>query len=135
MRAWVTACLCIISLALGACDGGVWASNSSTPISDNDLRALAARPYNKEKMVDRRVLLGTQNGVKVIADFPCSDICPDYTTRIIHLDVDPGPNCTAADGTEEDETFALGDSNTIAPFCVPKAVARPKATSRIETVN
>ena len=111
-------------LALSACHDEEWASNSSAPISDERLKELAQKPYNKGQMVGKRILLGTQSDVKIFADFPCGDICPDYTSRIIHLDVTPGPTCTAAGGVNEDEGVSVGTSNTVAPFCVPRAIAR-----------
>ena len=38
-------------------------------------------------MVFQHVVIGTQDGVAIVVDFPCSDVCPGQTRRIIHLDI------------------------------------------------
>lgn len=58
-------------------------------LTDADIAAYAARPWDKAAMMDRHILLGFHNGGRVVVDFPCGDVCPDYTTRIIHYAVEP----------------------------------------------
>ena len=47
-------------------------------------------------MMEKRITLGLHHGVPVVVEFPCSDICPQYTTRIVHYDLAPGAACAAA---------------------------------------
>jgi hypothetical protein len=42
--------------------------------------------------------LGSHNGTLVIVEFPCSDLCPDNTIRVIRYDVE-NEQCAAIGGT------------------------------------
>ncbi len=74
-------------------------------------------------MMFKQERLGRHHGVAVVADFPCGDVCPDYTTRIIHYDVAPGPACAKAGGVEEIKMIPRGIAVMRQPFCVPKVLA------------
>src|SRR5947209_4127841 len=78
-------------LGLVACMG----ASAPASLSDTDLTAYAARPFDKRAMMFKHVVVGVHHGASVVADFPCGDICQDYTTRIIHYDVTPGAACRA----------------------------------------
>jgi hypothetical protein len=92
-------------------------------LSDADLTAYAAKTYDKAAMMEQHVTLGVHNGVAVVADFPCSDVCPDYTTRIIHYAIGPGPACTAAGGVSVVRMVPYSIAEVEKEFCVPKVVA------------
>ncbi|HEY1751484.1 MAG TPA: hypothetical protein VGG29_09475 [Caulobacteraceae bacterium] len=92
-------------------------------LSDADLVAYAARPFDKEAMMGRQVTLGLHNGAPVVADFPCSDLCPAYTVRIIHYEAPPGPACERIGGVTRNELVPRGIGVAEEPFCVPKPLA------------
>jgi hypothetical protein len=92
-------------------------------LSDRDLVAYAAQPFDKAAMMERRVLLGRHHGVPVVADFPCSDVCPTYTVRIIHYEVPPGQRCDEIGGVTVLRAVPFGIATHEAPFCVPKPIA------------
>ena len=96
--------------------------NSDAPLTDQAIINAGARKFDAEKMMGRSLVLGTKNGVRVVADYPCGDLCPDRTTREILLVVDPKVKCEAAGGVEIKREFnAMGDvDNSI--MCVPKAL-------------
>src|SRR3954467_14071644 len=56
------------------------------PISDARIAAIEASPFDRRAMMFRHELLGLNRGMRVVADYPCSDVCPDATVRIIHYD-------------------------------------------------
>ena len=87
-------------------------------LTDTQLIEYVAQPYSRSQMMDKRVVLGLYHGVKVVADFPCSDICPAYTRRLVHYDV-PLSNCDAVDGLTKEFRLSIG-SNLV---CVPKVLA------------
>jgi hypothetical protein len=58
-----------------------------------------------------------------VADFPCSDLCPAYTTRIIHYDVAPGPPCDAAGGVTQLRLVPFSIGTREEAFCIPKPLA------------
>jgi len=92
-------------------------------LSDADLVAYAAQPYDKAAMMFKQVTIGLHHGVAVVAEFPCSDICPAYTTRIVHYAVAPGPACTAAGGVTQTRRVPYSIAVINKDFCVPKPLA------------
>jgi hypothetical protein len=68
----------VLLLAFGAC------TQPELAADDRQLLDYASRSYVKQEMMNTKVSLGVHNGAPVIAEFPCSDICPDNTVRIIH---------------------------------------------------
>jgi hypothetical protein len=95
------------------------------PLTERDIADHAARPWNKSEMMNRRVRLGTHHGAYVVADYPCSDVCPDYTTRIIHYDIPPGIACAGVGGVLR---YAIVPSGGISAnrraFCVPTVLGQ-----------
>ena len=73
-------------------------------------------------MEGQRQVVGYHHGVRVVAEFPCSDVCPDYTVAIIHYDVDPGEACKRVGGVVRLETVPVAIAVTEEPFCVPKVL-------------
>jgi hypothetical protein len=92
-------------------------------LSDADLVAYAARPYDKAAMMERQVRLGLHQGLVVLVDFPCSDICPAYTTQIIHYELGPGPPCEAAGGVTQTREVPYSIAVIEKQFCVPSVLA------------
>ena len=94
------------------------------PLADADIVAYAARPWDKAAMMDRHLLLGFHNGGRVVVDFPCGDVCPAYTTRIIHYAVEPGPGCGGLGGVLRHAILGSGASSYRRAFCVPAVLGR-----------
>lgn len=92
------------------------------PLTDQAIAAYAARPYDKARMMGRHQMLGVHNGVRVVVDFPCGDVCPNYTTRVIHYDVAVGPACVRARGVVRHAIIARGPAASRQPFCVPRVL-------------
>ncbi len=92
-------------------------------LSDRDLKRLDARPFDKRAMMGKTVVLGRHHGVRVVANYPCSDVCPNYTVRIIHYDVQPGSECERAGGVTVTRTVPFGIGVVRKPFCAPKVLA------------
>ena len=92
------ACLLLVlcSHLLSACGMPVPNKEPSGQLTDQDILDYAASGYDKEEMMFQKVELGSHNGMLLIVEFPCSDLCPDNTTRVIRYDV------------ENDECEALG---------------------------
>lgn len=93
-------------------------------LTDADIAAYAARPWDKAATMDRHILLGFHNGGRVVVDFPCGDVCPDYTTRIIHYAVEPGPGCGGLGGVLRYAVIPSGIGSYRRAFCVPAVLGR-----------
>ena len=92
-------------------------------LSDRDLAHYASGDFNKAAMMNRQVRLGVHHGAVVMADFPCSDVCPNYTVRIIHYLVEGQADCAAVGGVEETKLVPSGIESVPTRFCVPKVIA------------
>lgn len=91
---------------------------AGTPLSDTDLVARASAVMAvKEAPMDR--MLGLHKGVPVIVDVRCGDVCPQYTVRIIHYTVEPGPACTKLGGDTARIVVPVSIAAMTQPFCVP----------------
>ena len=109
-----------LAALLSACASA--ASEAAGSISDAELRAYAAKPFDRAAMMFKHVALGRNHGAPVVADFPCGDVCPNYTVRIIHYDLPPGPACAAAGGIEQKVMVPRGIAVSSVTYCVPKAL-------------
>ncbi|MFZ5749051.1 MAG: hypothetical protein ACOY45_15510 [Pseudomonadota bacterium] len=87
-------------------------------VTDAQIAAFAAAPWDKRDP-SAKTFLGIHHGTRVVVDYRCSDLCPDYTTRIIHYAVDPGPACRAIGGAERMVTVPRGIASIGQSFCVP----------------
>lgn len=93
-------------------------------LSDRDLKRLDSRPFDKRAMMGHSVVLGRHHGVRVVADYPCSDICPDYTVRIIHYDAAPGAACDRIGGATVFRSVPVAIATVQERFCVPRVLAQ-----------
>lgn len=120
MRPVIPAALALLCvLASAGC-----ATRASEPglLDDAALAAYAARPFDKQAMMGQTVELGRNHGVPVVAWFPCSDVCPQYTVRIIHYRLPEGADCAAAGGVEESVGVPVAIAVLPRTFCVPKVL-------------
>ena len=97
--------------------------DSLAAISDAEIARVGAMSFDKGAMMGKRVVLGTRQGVRVVAEYRCGDLCPEYTVRIIHFDVAPGPRCTASGGVSRMEGVPIAAAEAIEPFCEPRVIA------------
>ena len=93
-------------------------------LSDDALVAYASKPFDKANASGG--VLGIHHGAKVIVDIRCSDICPAYTTRIIHYDVAPGPGCEKIDGVARSQAVPISIASVVQTFCVPRILSDRK---------
>jgi hypothetical protein len=115
--------LAVLAIAANGLSAQAVADAKPRQLSDADLIAYAARPFDKQAMMEQHIVVGVHRGVPVIADFPCSDVCPNYTTRIIHYDLAPGPACTAAGGVVQSRRVPYSIAMIEKDFCVPRPLA------------
>jgi len=92
-------------------------------LDDAALAAYAARPFDKHAMMGQTVELGRNHGMPVVAQFPCADVCPQYTVRIVHYRLPDGTDCAAAGGVEKTVGVPVAIAVLPKTFCVPKVLA------------
>ncbi len=98
------------------------AAHASGPASLNTaaLRAYADKPWNKAELMNTTLELGRYHGVPVVAEFPCSDVCPQYTVRIIHYRLTGDASCPSIGGVEESVLVPIAIAVRSKTVCVPE---------------
>jgi hypothetical protein len=92
-------------------------------VTDQDLITYAKNDFDRGEMMFKHVDLGVHHGVPVVADFPCADVCPDNTTRIIHYVLDGERTCDSVGGERRKIEVPTGVGKTEQQFCVPRVLA------------
>jgi hypothetical protein len=84
------------------------------------LQAYAGKPWDKARLMNSTVELGRYHEVPVVAEFPCSDVCPQYTARIIHYRLPPGASCASVGGVEKQLLVPVAITVLPKMFCIPQ---------------
>lgn len=92
-------------------------------LTDGDITRIASAPYDKTLKSGKSEVLGLLHGGILVADYPCGDICPTYTTRIIHYTIEPGPKCEAFGGVVETRGYIFGIGPANGLYCIPKVLS------------
>jgi hypothetical protein len=87
-----------------------------------NINSYASASYDKNHIEKQRVMLGLLAGTPVVADFICSDVCPNYTVRVIHFDLKKDQSCTAADGVEKAMRIPVSIAAMDKVFCFPRVL-------------
>ena len=109
----------------------VSASPSRPPrIGDAALLRFARSRFDPFARTDRVRVLGVHRGTLVVVDYPCGDVCPAYTRRIIHYDVPPEA-CQRVRGTIVNELLPRGPAVRPVPYCEPTVIVgiKPRPSS------
>jgi hypothetical protein len=109
--------LAAVSLSLCAC--GKIRNAPDRVLSDDDLRAMAAASFDPGRMMNRSFSVGRHHGIPVRVDFPCGDVCPDYTTKVVHYDMDPAM-CPPGEGEILSVGVPSAASVMLREFCFPR---------------
>jgi len=116
MRLWT------IAAASGLCMAAVAPATPARCLDDAALRAYAGRPWSKAALMNRTVELGRLRGVPVVAEFPCADVCPQYTVRIIHYRLPADTRCSAVGGVERTVLVPVAITVLSKTMCIPAAL-------------
>lgn len=84
------------------------------------LIAYANAPWDKATLAHSTVEVGRLHGVPVVAEFPCADVCPQYTVRIIHYRLPPDASCASVGGVEKEVLVPVAITVLSKMFCIPE---------------
>jgi len=119
----------LLSVAIIALSGGgtpAEAASKPRRISDAQLIRYAATSFDKRKKMFTREVVGLHRNLLVVADYPCGDVCPTYTRRIIRYDV-PLADCARKGGVVVSERIVRGIGLASIEVCKPAVLARAPA--------
>ena len=105
------------------------AAGAEKPISDSALLAYFHSQFDQRSKMGKHEVLGRHQKALVVVDFPCSDVCPQYTKRIIHYDVPADPiACARVGGVIREERVPVSIAVMQKPFCLPRILATAEAS-------
>ena len=112
----VTVFAAVAGMAVGA------TACAGTPVQMDAaaLQAWAGQPWDKAALMNTTVALGRYRNVPVVAEFPCSDVCPQYTVRIIHYQLPPEASCASVGGVEKEVLVPIAITVRPKTFCIPQ---------------
>lgn len=90
-------------------------------LSDEQLLRYARSSFDGEEMVFRDFVVGYHGGVPVRVSFPCSDVCPQYTVRVIRYDVSLS-DCESVGGVVKSIYVPFGIGARSEEFCFPQVI-------------
>lgn len=82
-------------------------------------------------MMSKNMIIGAHHDTPVRVTFPCSDLCPEYTTRIIRYDIEQ-EECTKVGGETRRIQVPKGTSVAVENFCFPKILVDNNVYSFVE---
>jgi hypothetical protein len=91
-------------------------------VSDEEILAYAISPYNKYKIAQHRLVLGSRGGAIVLAEYICSDLCPEYTVRVVRYELSKDQNCSEVGGIEKEIRIPVAIAAMNKTFCFPKVL-------------
>jgi len=92
-------------------------------LSDQSLLQYASQAYDKGAMMNTRETLGIYHGNRVVVEFPCSDLCPADTVRVIRYELASGQDCSDAGGVSKTLRIPEGVAMHDEEFCFPRVLA------------
>lgn len=113
----------IMTVLVAAAGMAIGATACATAPSQMDaaaLQAYANKPWDKTALMGSTVELGRYRDVPVMAEFPCADVCPQYTVRIIHYRLPPEASCASVGGVEKDVLVPIAITVRSKTFCIPE---------------
>jgi hypothetical protein len=95
------------------------------PVDEAAVLAFVKKPFDPmaQKRPWRRTL-GMLRGVPVVISYVCSDVCPNYTRRIVRYNVTAGPECDRVGGISKDIVVPKGIGAGPRRYCIPAITDR-----------
>ena len=99
----------------------IYVSIPTEELTDEDMSALLTKKFDLYELSGSQVALGIYKGILVIAEFPCSDVCPMNTVKIIRYNIESS-ECHNTEGEVEELLTPISISEGLVPYCVPKII-------------
>jgi len=110
----------VFAAVAGMAIGATACAGTPAQMDATALQAWAGKPWDKAALMNTTVELGRYRNVPVVAEFPCSDVCPQYTVRIIHYQLPPEASCASVGGVEKEVLVPIAITVRSKTFCIPE---------------
>jgi len=111
-----------MSVAIAMLCASAYGGATPSAVSDQDILDYATRSYDKNHIAQSRVILGSHGGATVLVEYICSDLCPDYTVRVIHYELSKDQKCSDVGGVEKEVRVPVAIAAMNKTFCFPKVL-------------
>jgi hypothetical protein len=109
-----------LTATMGLAIGSAACAGSPVQMDAAALQAYASKPWDKAALMNTTVELGRYRNVPLVAEFPCSDVCPQFTVRINHYRLPAGTRCASVGGVEKDVLVPIAITVLQKTFCIPQ---------------
>jgi hypothetical protein len=116
----LTSVVTVFAAVAGMAIGATACAGTPAQMDAAALQAWAGQPWDKAALMNTTVELGRYRNVPVVAEFPCSDVCPQYTVRIIHYQLPPEASCASVGGVEKEVLVPIAITVRPKTFCIPE---------------
>ncbi|KZC19214.1 MULTISPECIES: hypothetical protein [Rhodanobacter] len=116
----LTSVVTVFAAVAGMAIGATACAGTPAQMDAAALQAWAGKPWDKAALMNTTVELGRYRNVPVVAEFPCSDVCPQYTVRIIHYRLPPDASCASVGGVEKEVLVPIAIAVMPKTFCIPE---------------
>ena len=116
----LTSIMTVLIVVAGVAIGTTACATAPAQMDAAALQAYAGKPWDKAALMNTTVELGHYQNVPVVAEFPCSDVCPQYTVRIIHYQLPPNASCASVGGVEKKVLVPVAITVLPKTFCIPE---------------
>ncbi|GGY27666.1 hypothetical protein GCM10008098_20940 [Rhodanobacter panaciterrae] len=116
----LTSIMTVLMAIAGAGLGTTACATAPAQMDAAALQAYAGKPWDKATLMNTTVELGRYQNVPVVAEFPCSDVCPQYTVRIIHYQLPSNVSCASVGGVEKKVLVPVAIAVFQKTFCIPE---------------
>jgi hypothetical protein len=116
----LTSIMTVLMAVAGMVMGATACATAPAQMDAAALQAYAGKPWDKAALMNTTVELGRYRNVPVVAEFPCSDVCPQYTVRIIHYRLPPDVSCASVGGVEKQVLVPVAITVLPKTFCIPQ---------------
>jgi hypothetical protein len=116
----LTSVVTVFAAVAGMAIGATACAGTPAQMDAAALQAWAGKPWDKAALMNTTVELGRYRNVPVVAEFPCSDVCPQYTVRIIHYQLPPEASCASVGGVEKEVLVPIAITVRPKTFCIPE---------------
>ncbi|WP_435949658.1 hypothetical protein [Psychrobacter sp. DM8] len=98
-------------------------TSDKNTLSDADLIRIAKNDNRQPLPNTSKSVIGIHNGIDVVEEFTCSDICPENTLRIVYYDIKDSAECARGGGVIKTILIPVAITVMPKPYCLPAVIA------------